>query len=173
MDNDVRDHAVVLGGGMAGLLAARVLADVYRDVLIIDRDQLAGVTGPRRGVPHGRHAHALLAKGHQILVELFRESLTSWPPRACQSATWRVVSAGTSSVAGSSQRTAACSASPRPARCSRRGSGSGYAPSATYGGWRNTRSAAWSRLPTGAGSPEYGLSGKTAATTSKSCRPIW
>jgi hypothetical protein len=71
MDNDVRDHAVVLGGGMAGLLAARVLADVYRDVLIIDRDQLAGVTGPRRGVPHGRHAHALLAKGHQILAELF------------------------------------------------------------------------------------------------------
>jgi hypothetical protein len=56
---------------MAGLLAARVLADVYRDVLVIDRDQLAGVTGPRRGVPHGRHAHALLAKGHQILTELF------------------------------------------------------------------------------------------------------
>ncbi len=71
MDNDVKDHAVVLGGGMAGLLAARVLADVYRDVLIIDRDQLAGVTGPRRGVPHGRHAHGLLAKGHQLLVELF------------------------------------------------------------------------------------------------------
>jgi 2-polyprenyl-6-methoxyphenol hydroxylase-like FAD-dependent oxidoreductase len=71
MDDDVTSHAVVLGGGMAGLLAARVLADVYRDVLIIDRDQLAGVTGPRRGVPHGRHAHALLAKGHQILVELF------------------------------------------------------------------------------------------------------
>jgi 2-polyprenyl-6-methoxyphenol hydroxylase-like FAD-dependent oxidoreductase len=71
MDNDVTDHVVVLGGGMAGLLAARVLADVYRDVLIIDRDQLVGVTGPRRGVPHGRHAHALLARGHQILVELF------------------------------------------------------------------------------------------------------
>src|SRR5258708_24307348 len=71
MGDDVRGHAVVLGGGMAGLLAARVLADAYRDVVIIDRDRLAGVAGPRRGVPHGRHAHALLARGHQILVELF------------------------------------------------------------------------------------------------------
>src|ERR1700731_1078715 len=71
MHNDVTDHAVVLGGGIAGLLAARVLADVYRGVLIIDRDPLAGGAGPRRGGPHRRPAHALLARGHKILVELF------------------------------------------------------------------------------------------------------
>lgn len=71
MSNHVGGRAVVLGGGMAGLLAARVLADAYSEVLVVDRDKLIGVSGPRRGVPHGRHAHALLARGQQILDELF------------------------------------------------------------------------------------------------------
>ncbi|WP_433224064.1 FAD-dependent oxidoreductase [Dactylosporangium sp. CS-047395] len=56
---------------MAGMLAARVLADAYTEVLVIERDNLTGSTGPRKGVPHGRHAHALLAAGHQIIEELF------------------------------------------------------------------------------------------------------
>ncbi|UBU18914.1 FAD-dependent oxidoreductase [Nonomuraea gerenzanensis] len=67
----VADRAVVLGGGMAGLLAARVLSEHYAEVLVIDRDTLTGASGPRRGVPHGCHAHALLARGQQILDELF------------------------------------------------------------------------------------------------------
>lgn len=65
------ERAVVLGGGMAGLLAARVLSDRYRRVLVVDRDHVLGVTEPRRGVPQARHAHALLARGQQILEELF------------------------------------------------------------------------------------------------------
>ncbi|MFI6508996.1 FAD-dependent oxidoreductase [Streptosporangium sp. NPDC050855] len=71
MSDHVGNRAVVLGGGMAGLLAARVLSEAYTDVLVVDRDTLTGVTGPRRGVPQGRHAHALLARGQQILEELF------------------------------------------------------------------------------------------------------
>lgn len=71
MPSHIGDRAVVLGGGMAGLLAARVLADAYAEVRVVDRDELTGVCGPRRGVPHGRHAHALLARGQQILEELF------------------------------------------------------------------------------------------------------
>jgi 2-polyprenyl-6-methoxyphenol hydroxylase-like FAD-dependent oxidoreductase len=71
MDNQVGKRAVVLGGSMAGLLAARVLADAYADVVVVDRDTLTGVTDARRGVPQGRHAHALLARGSQILDELF------------------------------------------------------------------------------------------------------
>lgn len=69
MERQRRDYAVVLGGSMAGLLAARVLAESYTDVTVIDRDELTGVTSPRRGVPHGRHAHGLLALGQQILEE--------------------------------------------------------------------------------------------------------
>ncbi|MFL6162164.1 MAG: FAD-dependent monooxygenase [Jatrophihabitantaceae bacterium] len=65
------DRAVVLGGGLAGLLAATMLAEVYPEVLVVDRDELAGVAGYRRGVPHGRHAHGLVGRGYQILDELF------------------------------------------------------------------------------------------------------
>jgi 2-polyprenyl-6-methoxyphenol hydroxylase-like FAD-dependent oxidoreductase len=65
------ERAIVLGGGMAGLLAARVLSEKYADVVIVDRDELIGVTGYRNGVPHGRHAHGLVAKGHQIFESLF------------------------------------------------------------------------------------------------------
>ncbi|WNV84546.1 FAD-dependent oxidoreductase [Umezawaea sp. Da 62-37] len=64
-------RAVVLGGSIAGLLAARVLAETFTEVVVVDRDELLGVTTPRRGVPQGRHIHGLLARGHQILDELF------------------------------------------------------------------------------------------------------
>ena len=67
----IGDRAIVLGGSMAGLLAARVLADAYDEVLVVDRDKLTGVTAARRGVPQGRHVHGLLARGQQILDELF------------------------------------------------------------------------------------------------------
>jgi microsomal epoxide hydrolase len=64
------NHAVVLGGSMAGLYAARVLSESYAKVSIVDRDRLDGVTEPRRGVPQGFHAHALLARGQHELEEL-------------------------------------------------------------------------------------------------------
>ena len=67
----VGDHAVVLGASMSGLLAARVLADAYQRVTVIDRDPLPERAADRQGVPQGRHAHALLARGAQILEELF------------------------------------------------------------------------------------------------------
>ncbi|WP_214110410.1 FAD-dependent oxidoreductase [Acrocarpospora catenulata] len=66
-----RDRAVVLGGGMAGLVAAKVLAESFREVLLVDRDTLTGVTDPRRGVPQGAHAHGLLAKGQEVLEGMF------------------------------------------------------------------------------------------------------
>ena len=65
------DHAVVLGASMSGLLTARVLADAYQHVTIIDRDPLPERAADRKGVPQGRHAHALLPRGAQILEELF------------------------------------------------------------------------------------------------------
>ncbi len=68
----IGDHAVVLGASMAGMLAARVLSDFYRTVTVVDRDVLPpDASGPRRGVPQGRHAHALTAGGGRIVGELF------------------------------------------------------------------------------------------------------
>lgn len=65
------DRAVVLGGSMAGLLAARVLADAYAEVVIVERDELPHAATHRRGVPQSRHIHGLLARGQQALEELF------------------------------------------------------------------------------------------------------
>jgi 2-polyprenyl-6-methoxyphenol hydroxylase-like FAD-dependent oxidoreductase len=67
----IGDHAVVLGASMSGLLAARVLADAYRRVTIVERDQLAESSSARKGVPQGRHAHGLLPRGAEILDDLF------------------------------------------------------------------------------------------------------
>ena len=67
----VGGHAVVLGAGMAGLLAARVLADTYSRVTILERDPLPDGAGNRRGVPQGRHAHLLVPGGTEVLDELF------------------------------------------------------------------------------------------------------
>ncbi len=65
------EHAVVLGASMGGLLAARVLADFFRTVTVVERDVLPDGTANRRGVPQGRHPHALLARGAQTLGEFF------------------------------------------------------------------------------------------------------
>jgi 2-polyprenyl-6-methoxyphenol hydroxylase-like FAD-dependent oxidoreductase len=64
-------HAVVVGASMAGLFTARVLADHFTRVTVLDRDELPTVAGPRKGVPQGRHAHALLASGQQVISDLF------------------------------------------------------------------------------------------------------
>jgi 2-polyprenyl-6-methoxyphenol hydroxylase-like FAD-dependent oxidoreductase len=64
-------HAVVLGASMSGLLAARVLSDFYRTVTVVERDVLPTGSAQRRGVPQGQHAHALWARGSQILDALF------------------------------------------------------------------------------------------------------
>lgn len=65
------EHAVVLGAGMAGLLAARVLSEFYDSVTVVERDLLPDHPRERRGVPQGRHLHTLLSRGTQVLVELF------------------------------------------------------------------------------------------------------
>ncbi|MFC7898443.1 alpha/beta fold hydrolase [Streptomyces sp. NPDC057381] len=66
-----RGRALVLGAGMAGLFAARVLSDSYDEVVVVERDVLRDDNEPRRRVPQGRHVHGLLSRGHQIIEELF------------------------------------------------------------------------------------------------------
>jgi 2-polyprenyl-6-methoxyphenol hydroxylase-like FAD-dependent oxidoreductase len=64
-------HAVVIGGGLAGLLAGRVLSDHFARVTLIERDAPGGAPVPRKGVPQGNHVHGLLAKGCEVLAQLF------------------------------------------------------------------------------------------------------
>lgn len=65
------DRALVIGAGFAGLLAARVLSESYGDVVLVERDRLAPDTGHRPGVPQAHHPHELLARGAEVLDELF------------------------------------------------------------------------------------------------------
>lgn len=66
----VGERAVVLGASMAGLLTARVLAERFDQVTVLDRDRLDG-DDARRGVAQGRHIHVLLSRGQQLVDDLF------------------------------------------------------------------------------------------------------
>jgi len=63
--------ALIMGGSMAGLWAARVLADHFDQVTIIERDQLPSEPVHRAGVPQARQYHILLRRGRLIMQELF------------------------------------------------------------------------------------------------------
>src|SRR5689334_13606011 len=69
--NPLGRHAIVMGGSMAGLVAARILSDHYESVTLVERDAFPSVGEQRRGVPQGRHTHGLLASGRQVLDQLF------------------------------------------------------------------------------------------------------
>ena len=64
-------QALVIGGSLAGMVAARVLADHFEQVIIVERDRLPENVNQRKGVPQARHLHVLLLRGQQILFELF------------------------------------------------------------------------------------------------------
>lgn len=63
--------ALVVGGSIAGLLAARALADAFDEVIVVERGALLDDPDPRPNVPQGAHAHGLLAGGLCALEELF------------------------------------------------------------------------------------------------------
>jgi flavin-dependent dehydrogenase len=65
------ERAVIVGGGIAGLSAARAVSDRFRQVVILDRDELPNDATPRPGVPQGKHPHGLLAGGLKALEQLF------------------------------------------------------------------------------------------------------
>jgi 2-polyprenyl-6-methoxyphenol hydroxylase-like FAD-dependent oxidoreductase len=75
MQTILQDHpskrAIVIGASMGGLLAARALADHYGEVTVVERDVLPDTYEPRKGVPQGRHTHGLLARGREVLEQLF------------------------------------------------------------------------------------------------------
>ncbi|WP_232703099.1 FAD-dependent oxidoreductase [Halobacterium wangiae] len=64
---DLGGHAVVVGASVAGLLAARVLADSYDRVTVVERDSL---DDERRGAPQSRQPHVLLEAGRATIADL-------------------------------------------------------------------------------------------------------
>jgi 2-polyprenyl-6-methoxyphenol hydroxylase-like FAD-dependent oxidoreductase len=64
-------QAVVIGAGMGGMPAARVLSDYFEKVVVIENDVLPSDPLPRAGTPQSKHVHVLLAGGLQALESLF------------------------------------------------------------------------------------------------------
>ncbi|MFG2131734.1 FAD-dependent monooxygenase [Streptomyces sp. NPDC048751] len=56
-------RAVVIGAGLAGMLAAAALSPAVDEVIVLDRDDLPDGPDHRKGLPQGRHAHLLMAGG--------------------------------------------------------------------------------------------------------------
>jgi len=67
----IGQHAIVIGASMGGLLAARALSDFYAVVTVLERDTFPLSDVPRKGVPQGRHAHGLLARGRSVIENFF------------------------------------------------------------------------------------------------------
>ncbi len=64
-------EVIVMGGSLAGLLAARVLSDHFEKVTIIERDKVHDRPETRKGQPQTRHVHALLASGLEVMTRYF------------------------------------------------------------------------------------------------------
>jgi 2-polyprenyl-6-methoxyphenol hydroxylase-like FAD-dependent oxidoreductase len=63
-------RAVVVGAGLAGLAAARVLAEHVDEVVVVERDPLPEDASSRPGTPQGRHLHNLLLRGLHELEQM-------------------------------------------------------------------------------------------------------
>ncbi|WP_068270845.1 FAD-dependent oxidoreductase [Aldersonia kunmingensis] len=64
-------HAVVIGGSIAGLSAAQALRSRFDKVTILEQDALPDRPQGRRGTPQAWHNHFLLDRGRQSLDSLF------------------------------------------------------------------------------------------------------
>ncbi len=68
--NKLPGRAIVIGASIGGLSAARMLADHFEHVTIIERDALQE-EGPRQGAPQANHIHVLLRRGVDLLEKYF------------------------------------------------------------------------------------------------------
>ncbi len=71
MSSTLGHHAVVIGGSLAGLMSARVLADYFDRVTVFERDRVEDRPVLHRSVPQGNHIHALLLSGQHVMSSLY------------------------------------------------------------------------------------------------------
>lgn len=63
--------ALIIGGGIAGLLSARVLSDYYEEVVIVEKDDFPASPEDRAGTPQSFHPHRFTQRGKEIMTRLF------------------------------------------------------------------------------------------------------
>ncbi len=62
MASSLGHNAIVIGGSIAGLLSARILAARFEQVIVVDRDRLPLAAESRRGTPQSVQPHVLFTK---------------------------------------------------------------------------------------------------------------
>jgi len=71
MAHRLGQQAVVIGGSLAGLMTARVLADHFDAVTVLERDYIDAQPGIHKSIPQGNHLHGLLLGGQQVMASLY------------------------------------------------------------------------------------------------------
>lgn len=66
-----KDHAIVIGSSIAGLLSAAALAPSFTKVTLLEADVLDYGIEARKATPQGNHVHGLLSSGWSALQEFF------------------------------------------------------------------------------------------------------
>ncbi len=62
--------AIVIGGGLAGMLAVTALLGHVETITVVERDRYPAAPAFRKGVPQARHLHILLSGGQRALDDL-------------------------------------------------------------------------------------------------------
>jgi 2-polyprenyl-6-methoxyphenol hydroxylase-like FAD-dependent oxidoreductase len=71
MEHRLGQHAVVIGGSLAGLMTARVLAGYFDAVTVLERDHIAPQPALHQSIPQGNHLHGLLLGGQRVMSSLY------------------------------------------------------------------------------------------------------
>jgi flavin-dependent dehydrogenase len=71
MASSLGHHAVVIGGSLAGLMSAAVLADHFDLVTVFERDSIGDQPVLHKSIPQGNHVHALLLAGQNVMSSLY------------------------------------------------------------------------------------------------------
>lgn len=71
MPKTIGRHAIVVGAGIGGLVAAKALSSYFEAVTVLERDALPVEPMARAGTPQARQIHVLLRGGLDALIEFF------------------------------------------------------------------------------------------------------
>jgi hypothetical protein len=71
MGHHIGEQAVVIGGSLAGLLTARVQAEHFDTVTVLERDHIDDQPAVHQSIPQGNHLHALLLGGQRVMASLY------------------------------------------------------------------------------------------------------
>src|SRR5260370_5328306 len=77
MPKRLGENAVVIGGSLAGLMTARVLADHFESVTVLERDHIEPTAALHRSIPQGTHLHGLLAGGQRLMLSFYPNLFTN------------------------------------------------------------------------------------------------